>query len=286
MAMEPVPSENPTPEPSATLENKENSEKPKSQKESIQKLIKEKIDSGFLGENPDKNSISELKKQIMSELKIPKNSRTQVKDLVHAELVSRKIKIPELNLGNKIEGLTVNLTDNPKDKPITTSNGNTKVLQSPVGALPKPTDSLNPVRGALPKTQTEIQEQSEIAEPEKKYMSSNAQEKLIKKALNDLVAPLYITLGIVEPDEEEKEDEAKLPTAKQFRKDMDDFGTDINEFLTDNEIKLPAMLNFLALGLSFFMVMVAPVLKFKFFSSKQDPKPQFDKSAENVEIKV
>lgn len=255
-------------EPESTNENQ------KSMKEQVFSLIKEKLDAGF--ELKDKNSKIELNKLIRDTLQIPKGNHSDVNRFIKEIAIERKLALPDLGFKNEIDGVTVNLVKTEPEiiqqtQPTQTHN-----------ALPSNPSATGSPRGALPKTETEAQE----TQSENKVMSEQAQAKLIKRGLNDIIAPLYIAMGIVEPDEEEKKDEAKLPTAKKFKKDMDSLGDEINSYLIENHIQLPALLNHLSIILSVFMVLVVPVLKFKFFSSKQSVKPDYDETAQEIKVEL
>jgi len=247
----------------------------------IKDLLSKKLDEGY--KLIDKHSKVELNKIIRDELKIVSGNHSDINRAIKEIAIKKGLQISDLGFKNdKIGDMTVSIIKNETKEPELKPN----VSQSPHGALPKETQSESS-HGALPKESGSDTLQTEQSEqPKKKHMSQDAQERLIKKGLNDLIAPLYISLGIVEPDEEEKEDEAKLPTAKKFRADMDDLGTDINTYLIENQIQLPALLNHLAIALSIFMVLVVPVIKFKFFSSKTEAKPSYDTSADNIEVKA
>lgn len=280
-----LPRVEPQPTPQTKPESKK--EKPKSQTQQIKDLINKKFDEGFVVGN--KHDKVDLQNTILDELKIKKGNSSDIGRQIIKIMEERRIKIPDKIGGKKMIGdVVVNLMSNNEEDTASQVQSNVPNNQNPHSALPKAEQNSQNPHGTMPKgfgssqTQTEQSEQK----PEQKFMSDDAQSKLIKKGLNDFIAPLYISLGIVEPDEEEKEDEAKLPTAKQFRKDMDTLGDDISDYLKENNIKLPALLNHLAIGLSLFMVLVLPVLKFKFFSSKQDVKPSYDDSADNIEVKV
>jgi len=274
---EPKPELKPELKPETKPETKKN-EKP-TNRQLIESKIKEKLDLGF--EPKDKNSIIDLRKIVVDELKISPNSRSQVKDLIKKELIARKYQIGKLGWKNEIEGLIVNLesADNDETKPanIISNSALNNLVQSDASK-----------RGALPKTTTEQNEgqtrteQSEGEAPKK--MTATAQEKLIVNGMVKVLTPLYIAMGVIQPDESEKEDEAKPQTAKAFKQDMADLGKEINDCLVENNIQLPAALNFLALGISFVSVMVIPVVKFKYFSSKQEAKPEFDDAAEKLKV--
>lgn len=256
----------------------------KTKTELIDDKINELLGNGTI-ELKDRNSKLELQKLVLDQLNLSKGWSSDVSKAIKKIAEEKKLKISKLGFKpDSVGGVKVNLISNDDKEPETQVKSNVPTTQSPYSALPK-TESTGSPHSALPKGMGESKSET-LEEPEKKYMSEDAQARLIKKGLNDIVAPLYISLGIVEPDEEEKKDEAELPTAKKFRKDMDDLGDDINKYLKENNIQLPALLNHLAILLSVFMVLVVPVIKFKFFTSKQEPDPKFDASADEIEVKA
>lgn len=239
--------------------------------DSVRELIKKKLDDGF--QITDKNSRILLQKTIIDELKLIGGWRGKVKKYIGEILTERKISLAGLGIdSDKVGDMTINLIKSettPEIKP------EPETIQKSKGALPIGWDAQK-----VPITETEKQEQIQTQEPESKPMSQVAQERLIKSALNDMVAPLYISLGIIEPDEDEKEDESKLPTAKAFRKNMDGLATQLNEYLIENNIQLPSFFNHISIMLSIGMVLVMPVVKWKFFSSKQTPNPKYNESVD------
>lgn len=261
-------------ESNETIEsNDSTSTNEKSNKDKVLDLIREKLDAGF--ELKDKNSKIELNKLVRDTLQLPKGWHSDINKFIKDIAVEKKLALSDLGFKNEIEGVTVNLV---KTEPEIQTTQPTQIHS----AMPTNPSGTGSPRGALPKTETELQEQTQ--QSENKVMSEQAQAKLIKRGLNDIIAPLYIAMGIVEPDEDEKQDEAKLPTAKKFKKDMDSLGDEINSYLIENHIQLPALLNHLSIILSVFMVLVVPVLKFKFFSSKQSVKPEYDETAEKIKV--
>jgi len=286
--MDPIISE-PTPETKPEEKQTIPKEQPKKEKnismsQQIRDLINSKLDSGY--QLTDKHSKVELNKIIQDELHISKGNHSDINRAIKEISIKRNIQISDLGFKNdKIGDMSVNLIKNEPETitapPQQTSKG--------LSAMSTTTQPQNNLRGALPKTTTEQEEiqnsESEI-EPEKKYMSESAQKKLISNGLTKLVFPLYTALGIVELDESEIEEEAKLPKGKQMKKDFEDLANDIDEYLTENNIRLPALLNHLSIIISIFMVLVLPVIKFKFFSSKQDAKPDYDSSAEEIQVKT
>ena len=230
-----------------------------SKSQQMKDLLNKKLDEGYQIKN--KYDRIELQKIIVSELHLPDGSYSDVGTFLKPILVKRKIVISDLGFKDeKIGEVTVNLFKSDS-KPDDTKVQSNIMSQSPHSALPKSTQSPH---SALPKTtgstQTETRtEQSE--EPEKRTMSESSQEKLISAGLTKLILPLYTAVGIFELDEEEEKEEGKLSTVKQAKKDFEELAGEINTYLIENKIKLPAFLNHLAIIISIFVVMILPVIK-------------------------
>ncbi|MCH7561075.1 MAG: hypothetical protein IIC67_06890, partial [Thaumarchaeota archaeon] len=198
--------------------------------------------------------------------------------------IEKKIVISDLGFKDeKIGEVIVNLFKSDS-KPDDTKVQSNIMSQSPHSALPKSTESPH---SALPKTTGSAEKQTrteQTEEPEKKSMSESSQEKLISAGLTKLILPLYTAVGIFELDEEEEKEEGKLSTVKQAKKDFEELAGEINTYLIENQIKLPAFLNHLAIIISIFVVMVLPVIKFKMFSGSKDAKPTYDDDADKVTV--
>ena len=248
----------------------------------VKDLVKIKLDEGF--ELKDKNSKLELNKQILSELHLQKGWSSDINKAIREVAIEKKIVISDLGFKNdKIGDMIVNLVQDKESTTATEIQSNV-TSQSPHSALPKTSQSPH---SALPKetgsTQTQTRtEQSK--EPEKKSMSESSQKKLISAGLTKLILPLYTAVGIFELDEEEEKEEGKLSTVKQAKKDFEELAGEINNYLIENQIKLPAFLNHLAIIISIFVVMVLPVIKFKMFSGSKEAKPTYDSDAEKVKV--
>ena len=250
----------------------------------VKDLVKLKLEQGY--ELKDRNSKLELNKLIRDELHLAKGWSSDINKAIREIAIEKKITISDLGFKNdKIGDMTVNLI---KDSESTTATENIQsnvTSQSPHSALPKIT-SQSP-HSALPKTtgSTETQTRTEQSEePEKKTMSESSQEKLISAGLTKLILPLYTAVGIFELDEEEIKEEGKLSTVKQAKKDFEELAGEINNYLIENQIKLPAFLNHLAIIISIFVVMVLPVIKFKMFSGSKEAKPTYDDDADKVKV--
>lgn len=278
-------------EVSQALPKKETIPKQETKKEKISKtqqvknLINLKLDSGY--QLNDKNAVDELTKIICDEIKLGIDSwNSKIKGYIKDTAIKRKLQISDLGFKNdKIGDMTINLISETTSSPENQITVSSNISQSPHGVLPQNYTSSS--RGSLPKetgtdnSQTRT-EQSE--EPEKKYMSESAQKKLISHGLTKLILPLYKAIGICELDESEEKEESKIPKGKQMQKDFEDLAGDIDEYLTENNIKLPALLNHLSIVISIFVVMVMPVIKFKMFSGSKEVKPTYDKDADSVKV--
>ncbi len=249
----------------------------------VKDLVKLKLEQGY--ELKDKNSKLELNKLIRDELHLAKGWSSDINKAIREIAIEKKITISDLGFKNdKIGDMTVNLI---KDSESTTATENIQSnvsSQSPHGALPKTSQSPH---SALPKNtgSTETQTRTEQSEkPEKKSMSESSQEKLISAGLTKLILPLYTAVGIFELDEEEEKEEGKVSTVKQAKKDFEELAGEINNYLIENQIKLPAFLNHLAIIISIFVVMVLPVIKFKMFSGSKEAKPNYDDDADKVKV--
>jgi hypothetical protein len=243
----------------------------------IKKLLREKIDGGY--ELKDKNSYNELKKIIFDELKINKNSGNMIRTAIREVAIEKKIQISDLGFKNDKIGDMIVTVVKPEPTEIQTiqSNIQTQSTHSSIDALPKP-DSSN--KGSLPSND------SQTIEEEKQYMTGTAQKKLISSGLTKIIFPIYTALGIVELDDSELKQEAKIPKGQQVKKEFEELAGDIDEYLTENNIQLPALLNHLSIIISVFCVLILPVIKYKMFTQKQEPQPDYDDSADTVEVKA
>jgi len=268
-----------TPKPTTPKKETKSKDAP-SKSQQMKDLIRKKIDEGFpLNNKQDK---IQLQKQILDELHLPKGSYSDAGKFLKDIMIEKKMQISDVGFKNdKIGDLTVNLVKSEEATPEIKSN----VSQSPLSNIPQNTP--NSSRGVLPKTQGSPNadtRQNESQEPEKEYMSESAQKKLISHGLTKVIFPLYTALGVVELDETEIKEESKIPKGKKVKQDFEELAGDIDEYLRENNIKLPALLNHLSIMISIFVVLVMPVIKFKFFSSKQAPDPTYDESASEVKV--
>jgi len=275
-----------TEDPKQTTPKEEPKKETKSKSQQMKDLINKKFDEGAKVEN--KNDKITMQKQILDELHLPKGSYSDAGKFLKEIMIERGMEISKTGFKNdKIGDLTVNLTKSDDAEPTPEVKSNvSQPSQSPMSNIPQTSSSS---KGALPKstgsTTTETRTE-ESTEPEKKYMSESAQKKLITHGLTKVIFPLYTSLGLIELDEEEIKEEAKIPKGKQAKQNFEELAKDIDEYLTENNIKLPALLNHLSIIISIVVVLVLPVVKFKFFSSKQAPDPTYDDDADNLEIKA
>ena len=115
-------------------------------------------------------------------------------------------------------------------------------------------------------------------------MTASAQKKLISAGLTKLVLPIYKAIGICELDEKELKEESKVSSAKKMETEFENLAGDIDEYLIENHIQLPAFLNHIAILVSIFVVLVLPVIKFKMFSEKTETKVDYDDDATKVKV--
>lgn len=293
-------------------------DKKESTTKKVRDLINQKLDQGFVtNENADHENIVKLNKQIRDELSLPQGWRGKLKKFIDDELVKRHIRLPD-NYKLSSTKWEIVKPESPKPEPIPQEvqekiqqdpqlKQTFENLQSPHGTLPKQV-TYNPARsqpqqqmqipqsphGTLPKmTEGNAQDQqqgrlydSQYEITEKKTMSEEAQKKLIKNSISKFLVPVYTALGVVEGDEEEMQQEGKPKPLKQFKKEADEFADELNDYLVENNIKLPAFLNHLAIILSFFVVFIVPLVKYKFFSEKTPPKPEYDKDVDDIKVKA
>lgn len=251
--------------------------------EKIKELVKQKFDESF--EVKEKNDRIKLNKQIQSELKIAKGWSTDINKAILEIMVERKMKIDDLGFKNdKVGEMKINLISSTGS---TSQESTVVTTQTPPKTPVLPYDPSK--KGALPKdttqqqTQTTTERQIEL-EPEKKFMTASAQKKLISSGLTKIILPIYKTIGICELDEKELKEEAKVSSASKMEKDFEDLAGDIDEYLVENNIKLPAFLNHVAILVTIFVVLVLPVIKFKMFSEKTETKVDYDTDAEKIKV--
>lgn len=255
----------------------------KSKTQLMKDLINKKIDEGF--ELKDKTHKINLQKIVLDELHLPKGSYSDTGKFLKEIMIERGLQISDVGFkDDKIGDMLVNVIKNEIVGESPNSESHDSIPQSSKGALPMGTSPAS-TRGLLPKTETETQEQSSI-EPEKKVMSATAQSKLIHYGLEEFLFPLYKTMGFIELSEEEKKKEAKPMKVEDAKKQWGDLADHIDGVLVENNIQLPQFLNYASLMISIFAVMILPVVKFKFFSSKQSADPKYDESADDIEVKA
>ncbi len=256
--------------------------KPKDEKLSktdlITKKINEILDDGRI-QLTDKSKKLELNKLVRDELQLSKGWSSDINKIIKNIAVDKKLQISDLGFKNdKIGDVTVNLVKSEPEPQDAQVQANIKPTlpqstpQSPHGTLPK---------GISQGSQTET-----LQESEKKYMSESAQKKLISHGLTKMIFPLYASLGLIELDDDEIKEQAKIKKGKKAKEEFEELATDIDEYLTENNIKLPALLNHLSIIISVFVVLVLPVIKFKFFTTKQEPNPEYDESADTIKVDV
>lgn len=262
--------------PKETIPKEQKKELSKTQQ--VKNLIESKLDSGY--ELKDKNTRIELSKIVLDELKLSKGWTKDINKAIRDVSIDKKLQISDLGFKNdKIGDMTVSVI-----KPEITTE---PPLTSNVSSLTRPTIPSSPTlpssKGALPKTD----DTGLITDTEpERFMSESAQKKLISSALTKVIFPIYTAMGIVELDESEIKEEATIPKGKKVKAEFEELAGDIDEYLTENNIKLPALLNHISIIISIFVVLVLPVIKFKFFTTKVDAKPEYDDTADTIKVKT
>lgn len=263
---------------------------PANKTQEVYQLIQTKVRNGF-AQNYDKRTISELNKVVRDELKLSNGWTSDVREQIAKVLIEEKIAISDASLKNKLGKLKVELVKSeaeitPADpQPTQAPQPSSQTLSSPHGTLPKGWgNSETAITPRLP-TQTEQQEQQSITTPKAPITpeQKEQQEKLIVKSFGFL-EEVYVALGIVKGDEQEqKEIQEPKPLAK-FHNDVKDFAHELNEYMIENDVRLPTYLNVLALGVSGFMIFGMPLVKFFVFSKKD--KPDYDNRFDDIKVQV
>ena len=280
---------NTTTEPPKETPTEPKPEPPKeksNEKKSTTQLMKDEVAKLFsegwqVNEKSDK---IKLNKQIRQNLKLKSGWSTDINNAIQEHMEKNKLKINDgLFKDSKIGGMTVVLSS-PETEPESTGKVKSNVSQSPMGALPQSA----PSKGALPKTtgSSDSTTETESIEPEKKYMSSTARSELIHFGLEDILFGFYKTMGWVELSEEEEKAESKPMKIEDAKKQWSDLADKIDKVCEENNIQLPAFLNWLSLGGSIFAVLLMPVIKHKMFNQNNEPEPDYDADAENIEVKA
>ena len=115
-------------------------------------------------------------------------------------------------------------------------------------------------------------------------MSATAQQRLIENTLTKFVPKIYVAIGAIKPSEKEEKEIAKETEYEHFMEDVKGFSKELNDYLVENDIQLPAFLNHIAIMLSFAIVFVIPLVKLKMFSSSDTPKNDYDEDVEELRI--
>lgn len=256
----------------------------------VLELSKKKIDEGF--ELKDKNARNELNKQIQSELHLSKGWSTDINTAIRKIALEKKLIISDLGFkDDKIGGMTVILKSDSGSSSASQKGGESvtvqqRILTYPQGSIPQGK------KGALPfgsTGQPHVQGQPEVQgqlqpEEQKQYMTETAQKKLIHHGLVKMILPLYKAIGIIELDEKELKEEQKLSSSVKMAKEFEELAVELDQYLTENNIRLPAFLNHISIVISIFVVMVLPVIKFKVFTNSTEKKPEYDKDAKAVKV--
>ncbi len=251
----------------------------------IRDRIKEKLDSGI--EIKDKNAVDELRKSVIDELQIKKNWRSDVKKFIGDELKDRGLSLADKGFKvESIDGMTVNV-DGPE--PQAAPAQPTPEPQPEPQAAPAPSSSAFPTPqpqspyGTLPAAEPQAdptQPQQPVLTPQQMEM----QEKFFKKIFG-FAGDIYISLGLVETDDEEEQKELEKPKPiKEFRNDMNELAVELNQLMITYGMRLPKYLDMGMFALSVVMVMGMPIIKRIGFGEKK-PEPKYDDDLE-VDVKV
>lgn len=245
----------------------------------VRNLIRTKIDSGF--QLPDKNSVIELNKLVRDELKLKSGWSSDVKTIIGEIMNEKNMKLPDKAFNqNKMGNLRVELVQESEPEP--TPEPENQILQNPHGTLPKGFGQESTSIQRAP-TQTEQTEQQQETKPLLPLtpQQEKQQEELIVKSFGFL-EKIYIALGVVKGDEAEQKEIEKPKPLEQFHGEVEGFAKELNRFMIDQNIRLPAYLNALALGISGFMIFGMPLVKMVVFDKKKlDYDNRFNDVGEN-----
>ncbi len=252
-----------------------------SKSELVQKKIKEKLDNGY--EVKDKNSVNELKKMVIDDLGLSKGWGSDTKKLIGSELSARDISLADKGFKDEnLDGITVNV-DKPMlpvidesqevskgTMPVIDSNSNTPA-ENPHGTLPQ-TDS-HPALEQEKKVEPLTPQQIEL------------QTKFFKKCGN-IVADIYIGMGLVETDDEEEKKELEKPKPiKEFRAEVDGLCEEFSQLMITYGMRLPKYLDLGMFGVGVVVTFGVPILK-RVMSGEKKPDVDYDKKLDEVDVKL
>ena len=270
-----------TEEPIQSPAGKENTEaatpkKKESKSDLIKKKIKEKLDGGF--EVKDKHSVDDLKKIVVDELGLPKGWSSTTKNFLGEELKSREISLA--NMGFKpeqvggvevtVEAPVITETQEVSKStlPVITSTSNTP-LENPHGTLPQ--EDSHPA----------LEQEKEVVPLTPKQLEM--QTKFFKKCGN-IVADIYIGMGLVETDDEEEKKELEKPKPiKEFRKEIDGLCEELTELMQTYGMRLPKYLDLGMFGLGVVVTFGVPILK-RVMSGEKKPNVDYDSKLDEVDV--
>jgi hypothetical protein len=265
---------------------------------SIAEKIRAKAIEKFLDPNKipkDPEQVKNLYKEIIDELQINKSWRNEARKTIlkvmeeQGHLFSSESLAKESN--NELVIKKAPEIPQPTTEPTPQPTQQTIPSASPHGTLPKGISESEKIEAGTQPIQfsQNISDQNtqstEIKKPLTEQQMKN-QKQFIKDSFG-FVTELYIAMGIVEGNEEEKEELRKPKPLEQFKQSVDSYSDRVNQYLIDNNIALPTWLNLMGLIASGFMIFVVPVLKFGFVNKgSQKVKPKYDDSLKDVEVKL
>jgi len=278
----------------SAITQKLSKEKKPSKTQQIIDKVKEKLDDGF--EVKDSNSIDELRKNIIDELKISKNWRSCVRKIIGKELTNREISLSDKGFKvDAIEGINVNIEKpDPIEEPEptqqntaqqnitqqnTTQQNTTQQTQS---TTPFPESKPASPHGTMP---SDTSQEPTTPQPVLTSQQIESQKNFFKKIFS-FAGDIYISMGLVQTDDEEEQKELEKPKPiKEFRAEMDGLADEMNQLMITYGMALPKYLDLIAFGLSAVMIMGVPLIKRVGFGEKK-PEPKYEESLDEVKVKV
>lgn len=242
-----------------------------SQTDKVKELAKAKLESFQPKDNKDSVNLTN---EIMGELKIPKGSYQKVKKTVLKMMQEKGIAVSSPTSKDGMGSVNVNLKKEETllEQPATSTTATpqqtqTIPTQSQQGALPKTQPTL-PAQPAQP-----TQQQVFIMTDEQKQRQQKTFERIFDKA-----GDIYVKLGLVEGEGKQE----PKPTLLQFKTDLKDLAGETNDYLIDNNTKLPQWIDLALLIISFVIVLGTPVLNAIFFGTDNKKKAESNSSLEDV----
>ena len=264
-------------------------EKKLSSSERIQLKIKSKLDDGY--QVQDKHAVDDLKKSVMDELELKKGWNTNVRNFIGKELTDRDISIHDKGFkAGDLGKINVNVDAPLISETLTAPAPSPAIIPkgvSPFGNMIASVSSPNNPHGTLPSSANT----TAITEPQQQQQQPLTKEQLEAQArffkkIGGFVAEIYIGLGLVESDDKEEQKELEKPKPlKEFRADVDALMLDLNELMIVYGMRMPKYLDLGLFAVSVGMVFGMPIIK-KILGKTAEPKPKYDDSLDEIEVKV